>query len=80
MTTTALKGQAIAPNLMGFTLPITAAFGAFFGLLAGQATGAGALLGIIAGAVVGAIIGYVLVTMLPYKTGRLAAIAAVDTK
>ena len=77
MTTTALKGQAIAPNLMGFTLPITAAFGAFFGLLAGQATGAGALLGIIAGAVVGAIIAYVLVTMLPYKTGRLAAIAAV---
>ncbi len=77
MTSTSLTGQPVTPNLTGFTLPITAALGAFFGLLAGQATGAGALVGLIAGAVAGAVIAYVLVTLLPYKTGRWAAIAVV---
>jgi len=74
MTASALKGTTVTPNLFGFTLPITAALGAFFGLLAGQATGAGAGLGIAVGALAGAAIAYVLVTMMPYKTGRLAAI------
>jgi putative spermidine/putrescine transport system permease protein len=74
MTNTALKGLNMPANLMGFTVPITAGLGAFFGLLTGQATGAGAMTGILAGAVTGALIAYVLITMLNYKTGRLATL------
>lgn len=69
MTATDLKGAVPTPNLTGFTMPITAALGAFFGLLAGQATGAGAFFGLLSGAVVGAVLAYILVTLVPYKQG-----------
>ena len=71
------NGLVPTPSLLGFTVPVTAALGAFFGLLAGQATGIGAGLGIVSGAIAGSIIAYVLATMLPYKTGRWATIAVI---
>ena len=71
------NGLVPTPSLLGFTVPVTAAFGGFFGLLAGQATGIGAGLGIVSGAIAGAIIAYVLATMLPYKTGRWATIGVI---
>ena len=77
MGTAVYNGEVPTPSLTGFTLPITAAMGAFFGLIAGQSTGLGGLLGIAAGAVVGAIVAYILVTMVSYKTGRWGAIVAI---
>ncbi len=74
---TVYNGEVPTPTLLGFTMPVTAALGAVFGLIAGQATGIGGLTGIILGAIAGALIAYVLVSFLPYKTGRWAAIAVV---
>ena len=74
VTMTAAEKAAAADNLLTFTVPITAAFGAVLGLLGGQAAGLGPLVGILAGAVIGAALAYILATFLPHRTGRWVAI------
>ena len=62
------------PDLMSFTLPVVAGAGAFFGLVLGTSFGS-SLLGLAAGAVIGAVTAFILVSFLPPKQGRLAAVA-----
>jgi len=62
------------PDLMRFTLPVTAAVGGFFGLILGTSYGS-PVLGILAGLVVGAATACILATLLPRSQGRLAAAA-----
>ncbi len=71
---TAAEVAAKKDNLWGFTIPITALFGAILGILAGQAAGLGILTGLVAGLVMGAVIAFVLCRFLPRRTGRWAAI------
>ncbi len=77
MASVVYNGTVPTPSLTGFTMPVTAAMGAFFGLIAGQSTGLGALLGIVVGAIAGAAIAFVLATMLSYKVGRWSAIGVI---
>ncbi|MEM6825138.1 MAG: ABC transporter permease [Pseudomonadota bacterium] len=63
------------PDLKTFTIPATALVGGFFGLVLGTSFGS-AILGILAGLLVGGATAYVLITYLPEKTGRWAAVAA----
>ncbi|WP_458790958.1 ABC transporter permease [Yoonia sp. MH D7] len=72
---TVYNGKMPTPSLTGFTVPLTAALGGVFGLIAAAPAGLGAALGVGAGVLIGAVIAYVLVTFLPYKTGRWGAIA-----
>ncbi len=60
------------PDLMRFTLPVTALAGGAFGFVLGSSFGS-ATLGILAGLVVGAVTAFVLQSFLPRQQGRLAA-------
>jgi putative spermidine/putrescine transport system permease protein len=62
------------PDLMRFTVPVTALVGGFFGLVLGTSYGS-ALLGVLAGLVIGAATALLLATYLTHKQGRIAAAA-----
>jgi putative spermidine/putrescine transport system permease protein len=56
--------QLPKPSLFGFTLPLSAAFGALFGFVVGTALGQ-VLVGVLGGAVIGAALAYGLATYVP---------------
>jgi len=69
----ALTAIVKTPPLLGFTVPLVAALGAFFGLLVGVSTGSG-ILGLLIGAAFGAGLAYALASFLPSRVmGRTAA-------
>ena len=63
------------PDLMSFTLPVTAILGGVFGLFLGTSFGSSAI-GVVVGAAAGAVTAYLLVSYLAERPGRLAAVAA----
>ncbi len=63
------------PDLMRFTVPMTALAGGFFGLILGTSYGS-SFMGVLAGLVVGALTAWILVSFLPERLGRTAAIIA----
>lgn len=71
---TAADKAAAADNMWTFTVPLTAAFGAFLGLLGGQAAGLSPTVGIVAGAVIGGALAYILAAFMPRTAGRWLAI------
>jgi len=64
-----------APSLLSFTLPLTAIAGGLFGLVLGTSFGS-SFLGVITGLFIGAATAWALVSFLPHKQGRIAAIVA----
>ena len=71
---TAAELAAESDNLLSFTVPVTAAFGALLGLMFGNVAGIGLFPGILVGALVGAAVAYVLCSYMPRTQGRWATI------
>jgi len=72
---TAAEIAASKDNLLGFTVPVTAAAGGMLGLLFGQLVGLGPVFGILAGAMLGGALAFGICQFLERKQGRWAAIA-----